>query len=124
MQIIMILFLIILPISLFAEKMETSEIILSIFNDPDNDEHICRRAKEFTDGNITKEQCLEKLPTSKETCGGIINNYVGMYVTDEKAAKWVVNRTIVCQVWTVLGYETIADERGISYARKEGGVLP
>ncbi len=124
MRIFMILFLIIMPISVFAEKMETSEIILSILNDADNDEHICRRAKEFTDSNMTKEQCLEKLPKSKETCGGIINNYVGMYVNDNETEKWIVRKTIFCQVWTVLGYETIADEKGIRYVKKEGGILP
>jgi hypothetical protein len=103
---------------------ETSKIILSVLNDSTNNDHICRRVKEITDGNMTKEQCLENLPTSKEKCGGIINNYVGLYVTDEEVSKWVVQKTIFCQVWTVLDYETIVNERGINYVKKENGVLP
>lgn len=103
---------------------KTSKIILSVLNDSTNNDHICRRVKEITDGNMTKEQCLENLPTSKEKCGGIINNYVGLYVTDVEVSKWVVQKTIFCQVWTVLDYETIVNERGINYVKKENSVLP
>ncbi len=105
------------------EYTETSEVILSILNDPTNNDHICKRVKQFTDGNTTKEQCLKNLPTSKEICGRIINNYVGRYATTNEVTKWIVRKTIFCQVWTVLGYETIADEKGIRYKKKKGGIL-
>ncbi|WP_345973270.1 hypothetical protein [Sulfurimonas diazotrophicus] len=124
MHFVALLIFILLPIAAIAETMETSEIILSIINASDNDEQICRRAKEMTDGNMTKEQCFEKLPASKEFCAETVNNFIGMYVTDEEVARYVVRKIIFCQVWTVLGYETVVDDKGIHYVKKEGGVLP
>lgn len=107
-----------------AEDVKTSEIILSLLNDPKVDEHTCRRVREFSDGAFDDASCMEALPRAKEVCGSAVNNFIGLYITSMEQARYVTRTIMFCEVWAVLGYETVTTERGVWCTGKPEGKLP
>lgn len=107
-----------------AERVETSEIIVSIINDPTNDEQVCARAVSMSEGTFEESSCDAILPRAKETCASAINTYIGLYTTTTEQATYIARTLVLCQVWTVLGYETEMTDEGVFYVRQPGGVLP
>ena len=107
-----------------AEGMVTSDAILSIINDPTNDELVCQRATQMSKGELNKANCIEKLPSAKETCAEATNNHIGMYINTPEQAALVARTITFCQVWSLLGYETAVTDAGVHYIKKPGGILP
>jgi hypothetical protein len=124
MRIVLLIILFVLPAFSNAEKVEASTIILSVINSPTNDEFSCSRAISMSNGTLEQSACEEALPAVKESCAGAVNNFIGMYITTEEQARYVTRVVMLCQVWELLGYETITTEQGVHYIKKPGGVLP
>lgn len=124
MKIYFLVLLVAFSAEVAAEKMETSEIVLSIINDPATDEHSCRRALSMSEGKIKKSMCEEALPKVKESCASAVNNFIGMHTTTEEQSRYIARTLMLCQVWELLGYETITTENGVQYIKQPGGVLP
>lgn len=117
-----LLALLMLPVA--AEEIKTSDAILTVLNNPQNDIRVCSRVTALSDNAIGQQECLQNLPQAKETCATAVNNYVGATIRSTEQAGYVARTVLVCQVWTLLGYETTTSDDGVFYVKKPGGPLP